>query len=624
MFQNKVKIFIVTSLWLTILCIVLGLKTGNSSIGVANAIDGFKTGTAAFNSSGRELKTAVSLLSARDSSTLINARLALKRSRTDYKRIEFFMDYFFESSSLIYNRPAKTEVDEPYMEYQEPSGFQVMEAMLFGEDPFAQQAALLEQADLISSSAADLNALLYGFEGTDQEVLESVRLALIKVITLSITGYDAPELKSGIEESWQSVAAIRQVLQPYLKSGIAAGQQSSPTNSRPGIQPETLSKTIAETLAYLKAHPDFDSFNRMEFLTGYALPLQEQLGGFIAALNLDVNHKSALNYQAKNIFSPDAIPPGAFGGAAAKNDLKAALGKRLFRETALSGNLQRSCASCHREQQYFSDGLKTSLAFDGKNFVQRNAPTLLYAGFQYAQFWDGRVKNLQEQIRTVIANPLEMNGNHAVVITGLQQDSAYRKEFLKAFPDSAGNPVSMTNLSDALAAFIRGLAPRNSAFDQYIAGNKTAIDAEQVKGFNLFMGKAQCGSCHFAPLFNGLIPPLYKRTEYEILGTPANDDFDRPQHDQDQGRFGFFPIEYYKAAFKTPTVRNAAMTAPYMHNGVFKDLEKVVEFYNQGGGAGLHMEQPQQTLSAKPLHLSDDEMHQIVVFMRSLTDKIDQ
>jgi len=623
MFQNKVKLFIVTSLWLTILCIVLGLKTGNSSVGVANAIEGFKKGTAAFNSSSQELKTAVSLLSSHDTTTLVNARLALKRSRMDYKRIEFFMDYFFESSSLIYNRPAKTEVDEPYMEYQEPSGFQVIEAMLFSEDPFLQKTALLEQADLLSSSAADLNALLYGFEGTDQEVLESVRLELIKVITLSITGYDAPELKSGIEESWQSVAAIRQVLQPYLKAGTGADELPSQKNFHTGIQAAGLSKTIEETLAYLKAHPGFDSFDRMEFLTGYALPLQEQLGGFIAALNLVTNNKSAINYQAKTIFSPDAIPAEAFGGGSGRNNLKAALGKKLFRETDLSGNLQRSCASCHREQQYFSDGLKTSLAFDGKNFVQRNAPTLLYAGFQYAQFWDGRVKNLQEQIRTVIANPLEMNGNHAVIISGLKKDSVYRKAFLKAFPDSAANPVNITNLSDALTAFITGLAPRNSAFDQYIAGNKNAMNAEQVKGFNLFMGKGQCGSCHFAPLFNGLIPPLYKRTEFEILGTPANDDFEHLQHDKDQGRFDFFPIEYYKAAFKTPTVRNAEMTAPYMHNGVFKDLEKVVDFYNQGGGAGLHMDQPQQTLSVKPLHLSDEEIHQIVVFMGSLTDKID-
>lgn len=596
---------------------MLGLKTESSNIGVSSALDAFKQNNAAFGRSSIALQTAVSLLSDKDTAAVLGARLALKNCRLDYKKIEFFMDEFFESSSLIYNRPAKVEVDEPYMEYQEPSGFQVMEAMLFDDDPFAHKKALMEQAEILSSSATDLNALLYGFEGTDKQVLESVRLELIKVITLSITGYDAPELKSGIEESYQSVSALKQVLQPYLEYASAMPKQSDA-----GVIATELSGTLKETLIFLRSHPDFDGFNRMEFITACALPLQEQLGRFIHVLNLSINEKSNLNYEAKNIFSRDAIPVEAFTVPGTAEPLKAALGKKLFFENALSGNLKRNCSSCHRRDKYFSDGLKTSLALDGKSFVQRNAPSLLYAGFQYAQFWDGRVKSLRDQVKAVIANPLEMNGNHAVVIASLEKNSSYRSAFQQAFPASAADPVSMDHLSDALAAYLMGLAPMNSAFDQYIGGDRNAMNAAQLKGFNLFMGKAQCGSCHFAPLFNGLIPPLYKRTEYEILGTPANDDFNHLQKDADPGRYGFFPIAYYQAAFKTPTVRNAAMTAPYMHNGVFRDLNTVVEFYNQGGGAGLHLDEPQQTLSAKPLHLSDEELKQIVAFMESLTDKI--
>lgn len=632
MFQNRIKIFIVSTLWITCLCIVLGLKTEDGTIGVDSAIKAFKENNAAFVSSSSDLNTAVSLLSDKDTATVLRVRQALKKSRLDYKRIEFFMDYFFESSSLIYNRPAKVEVDEPYMEYQEPSGFQVIEAMLFDKDPFLHKNELLEQAELLSSSARDINALLYGFEGTDKEILESARLELIKVITLSITGYDAPELKSGIEESYESVAAIQQVLQPYLtyalsgRPGEPAMDSAIALHTVPGAGAANLSVQLSanlkETLVFLKDHPDFDSFNRINFLTAYALPLQEQLGKFINTLDLSVNHKSSLNYAAKHIFSRDAIPAEAFTGISKAQPLKVALGKKLFFENALSGNLKRNCGSCHRTDKYFSDGLKTSLALDGKSFIKRNAPTLIYAGFQYAQFWDGRVKKLPEQIRAVIANPQEMNGNHAVVIDALKNNSDYKAEFLKAFPESATDAVSMDNLSDALAAYIMELKPMNSAFDRYLSGDKNAMHAEQLKGFNLFMGKAQCGSCHFAPLFNGLIPPLYKRTEFEVLGTPANDDFTHLIKDEDAGRYGFFPIAYYQAAFKTPSVRNAAMTAPYMHNGVFKDLNKVVEFYNQGGGTGLHLDEPQQTLSVKPLHLSDAEVKQIVAFMESLTDKI--
>jgi cytochrome c peroxidase len=253
---------------------------------------------------------------------------------------------------------------------------------------------------------------------------------------------------------------------------------------------------------------------------------------------------------------------------------------------------------------------------------------LLYSVFQYSQFWDGRAKTLPEQIKDVIANPQEMNADHQTVVTRIGENKAYVKTFKNVFnvngqsPGTSVNPVTIDHVAEAIAAYVASLNPRSSPFDAYIAGDKTALSKAELRGANLFMGKGQCGTCHFAPLFNGLIPPYYKLTEYENLGTPANDDFAHLEKDVDKGRFRFFPISYYEAAFKTPTIRNAAMTAPYMHNGVFNNLTKVVEFYNQGGGAGLKMEQPGQTLSAKPLHLTDQEVQEIVVFMQSLTDKM--
>jgi len=614
MFKIRTKIFVHTALAITVLCIVLGLKTAPENIGVANALVYFKAGTEDFNRSAKTLQQAVAQLDSKDSASLHHARAALKQCRLDYKKIEFFLNYFFESSAFIFNKPAKVEVEEPYMEYQEPSGFQVLEALLFDDDPSAHGQTLMEQADLIQTSAADLNSLLYQFEAKDEELLESVRLELLRVITLSITGYDAPELKSGISESYQSVAAISAILQPFLEKNNA--QQTT-------AAAKELPLSLQETLTYLQTHAGFDGFDRMEFLTLYALPLQEQLGRFIHLTGMDLNTKSALNYQVKNIYSSDAIPAAAFPSAVIPNAAMVSLGKKLFLEKALSGNMQRNCASCHHPDKYFSDGLPTSLAMDGKSNVQRNAPTLLYAGLQYSQFWDGRAKSLPDQVKAVITNPLEMNGDHQVIITHIQKDKSYIAAFEKAFPDKVGAAVTTDHLANALSAFIMGLNPRNSDFDRYIAGDHQAMTTDQVKGFNLFMGKGQCGSCHFAPLFNGLIPPFYKLTEYEILGTPSNDDFSELKKDHDRGRKDFFPISYYEAAFKTPTVRNVAQTAPYMHNGVFKDLEKVVEFYNQGGGAGLHLDVPQQTLSAKPLHLSDQEVRQIVVFMQSLTDRLE-
>jgi cytochrome c peroxidase len=182
--------------------------------------------------------------------------------------------------------------------------------------------------------------------------------------------------------------------------------------------------------------------------------------------------------------------------------------------------------------------------------------------------------------------------------------------------------ITVPHTANALAAFLRTLVYLNSAFDRYLQGDTLALTKQQQDGFNLFMGKAQCGTCHFAPLFNGLTPPLFQLTEFEVLGTSLSDTLEHPRSDPDQGRFGVFPISFYKQAFKTPTVRNAAVTAPYMHNGSFSSLEKVVDFYDKGGGIGLGLPVENQTLSAAPLHLTAEEKKAVISFMEALTDQL--
>jgi len=172
----------------------------------------------------------------------------------------------------------------------------------------------------------------------------------------------------------------------------------------------------------------------------------------------------------------------------------------------------------------------------------------------------------------------------------------------------------------AIAAYVASLNPLNSPFDSYLQGNRSAMTKDQIKGFNLFMGKAQCGTCHFAPYFNSLVPPFYDISEVEILGTTKDDNFKKPEYDQDMGRFDLYKIRYYRRAFKTPTIRNAQKTAPYMHNGTFKTLESVLDFYNKGGGNGLGLVIEDQTLPSKPLNLSKNECNQIIQFINSLTD----
>jgi cytochrome c peroxidase len=151
-------------------------------------------------------------------------------------------------------------------------------------------------------------------------------------------------------------------------------------------------------------------------------------------------------------------------------------------------------------------------------------------------------------------------------------------------------------------------------------GEEGMLTADELAGFNLFMGKGKCATCHFMPLFNGSVPPQYFETESEVLGVPAKADTINAVVDSDAGKFNTYNRALHKFAFKTPTLRNAALTAPYMHNGVFKTLEEVIDFYNRGGGAGIGAVVSNQTLPVDKLNLSRKEQQQIIAFIHTLTD----
>jgi cytochrome c peroxidase len=566
----------------------------------------FKTESQNFAGATLRLQESLAQLDNAAPQTVTSARRALMQCRLYYKRIEFFLEYFFQSAAIIYNGPPKYEIEEPYMEYQTPIGMQVIEGLLFESDVAAHKEELLKEAAAISSSAQDLHALLYGFSANDRQIMESLRLELVRIYALGISGFDAPLLKSGIAESYEALSGIKHALTPYL-------EQHTP-------HADSVSYYMNSSLQCLQNGGAFDAFDRLRFLSRYALPLQRNLGALIREMQLETQSlPGTLNYQADHLFSKDAID---IPGAPAANADMITLGKALFYEPALSGNNKISCATCHQPDLHFTDALPKSRAFDGHSQVQRNAPSLLYAGYQYAQFWDGRDSTIEMQVMDVMSNPLEMNADHHITIQRLQENGQYRRLFSRIFPNTTDSIVSLTKITGAIAAFVRTLSPRNAPFDRYMDGDTTALGSAQARGFNLFMGKAQCGTCHFAPLFNGLMPPLYNFTELEVLGTPLTDDLLHPRADNDSGRYKVFPIAYYNGAFKTPTVRNVSATAPYMHNGGFHTLEAVVEFYNKGGGRGIGLNTEQQTLSGVPLNLTTTEVSDIVSFLHALEDTI--
>jgi len=580
-------------------------KQDDKSIGVQESLKLFRSESTEFAVSTTRLKGAILALDRNDPKTVNMAIAALKESRICYKRIESVMEYFFVNSARIYNRAPKNEIEEPYLEYQKPIGLQYIESLLFEENPASRKKDLIEQINILENSAGDLNSLLYQFQPTDNQILESQRIELIRIIALGIAGFDAPLLKTGIDESFEALRHTANALTPYMSKLHAD---------------DSLSYYLDRSLSFLKQNPDFDSFDRLTFLTQHALPLQKHLGKFISMLGLNLNSAGVLNYEADNLFSPNAFEGQVFDPNSNRHEIL--LGKKLFSDPSLSGNGTMSCASCHAPAKFFQDGLEKSIGSDGKSQVKRNAPSLLYASYQHSQFWDGRERTLEAQIGNVMHDPLEMNGVNDAIVFRLKKNRQYKRLFKKAFPSDAASSMTVENIQNAIASFVRTLHPYNSGFDQYLQGNKKAMTTSQMVGFNLFMGKGQCGTCHFAPIFNGLIPPMYKFTEFEILGTPLTDNLASPQDDPDQGRFHFRPIIYYKGAFKTPTVRNSAVTGPYMHNGAFNSLDSLMEFYNKGGGSGLGLDLPNQTLSSKPLNLSETEKKDIINFLHALTDQI--
>ena len=149
-------------------------------------------------------------------------------------------------------------------------------------------------------------------------------------------------------------------------------------------------------------------------------------------------------------------------------------------------------------------------------------------------------------------------------------------------------------------------------------GYEKQLNNSEKRGFNLFAGKAKCATCHFIPLFNGLVPPDFNETESEVLGIPGRSN--KKQVDGDLGKYDFTKAVIHQHAFKIPTLRNVSLTAPYMHNGVFKTLEEVIDFYDKGGGAGIGIKLPNQTLPADKLNLSKQEKKDIISFLHTLTD----
>jgi len=283
-----------------------------------------------------------------------------------------------------------------------------------------------------------------------------------------------------------------------------------------------------------------------------------------------------------------------------------ALGRRLFYDPILSKDSTVSCATCHQQYLAFTDGRPLAVGVDGRH-GRRSAMSLANVGFQYrGLFWDGRVPDLETQSLHPVTDPNEMNNDWSEVVERLRQHADYPEFFRAAFGDQ---PIDSVHVGRALAQFERTLISADSRYDQMTRGEINFTLAEQ-RGWAIFfdasmrLPHAECNHCHVDPFFanpqfqnNGLAKTTSKSGLY------------------DKGRGDVTGNQYDNGKFKVPTLRNIALTAPYMHDGRFATLEEVLEHYDQGGHAGINV-----SPNVRPLHLSAEDKQDLLAFLHSLTD----
>ncbi|MFK7820938.1 MAG: cytochrome-c peroxidase [Planctomycetaceae bacterium] len=284
------------------------------------------------------------------------------------------------------------------------------------------------------------------------------------------------------------------------------------------------------------------------------------------------------------------------------------LGRRLFFDPVLSADGTVACATCHRPDHGFASSEPIAVGIKGRKGT-RNAPSLLNRAFGSTFFWDGRSVSLEEQAIKPIVNEVELGNTFENLLKTLRGDKTMVAAFDSAFADSAGsesNTVSKENIGRALAAFQRTLLLGNSPIDAFQMGNHAAMNAEERQGFWLFESRGGCWKCH-----SGV---NYSDEQFHNTGISFG------SKTRDTGRFQATNKDEDKFAFKTPTLRGVALTAPYMHDGSVKTLHEVVEFYNKGGSR----DDPGLDSRMEPLGLSPKEVKLLVACLKALSRDADQ
>ena len=531
-------------------------------------------------------------------------------SRAAFKKAEPYASYLNPEVGHRANGPALPIYKEDTGKIIKPVGYQKIEESIFDDE--TSEADFKQELYVQKGLLSNLKKGILKRPLNPQRFFIATHQQLLRIVSLAISGFDTPVSHLGIKETIISLESLQTVYKQTIQRIVK--QKNKELDA-------VFLSNIDSAIAFIKKNEDFDTFDRFTFTRDYMNSITRNWVKIrkVSALWKPIN-STPFNFDAPTFFEDNSFNLNYFTPGINQNptEKQIALGRKLFSDPKLSENGKMACVSCHLQDKGYADNVAFNSDNQG-NPLQRNTPTLINTAFQQSFFLDGRSNTLIDQISAVFTNDKEFNSNVHKFSDAILKDSTYTAFFKGAFGKVSSNN---TDVIKAISSYVSTLNGFNSKFDKNIRGEENNFSNEEKLGYNLFMGKALCATCHFMPLTNGTVPPFFTETEKEVIGVPET--AENKKLDDDLGFYWSYKEELHKGMFKTPSIRNVALTAPYMHNGVYNTLEQVVEFYNLGGGGGLGFDLEHQTLPFDELNLTKEEQNAIVAFMKTLTELLDE
>ncbi len=535
-----------------------------------------------------------------------NSKQIFIRAREEFKKAEPYASYLNPPVGHRVNGPALPIFLEDNSRTIPPVGLQKIEESIY-EDGVSENEFLAE-VDVTKGLMINLKENIQKRDLNAERFFVATHQQLLRIISLSISGFDTPVSHLGFNEAVISLESLRKVYHKSIRGIVRKKNEQLDKDFQ---------QSISEAIQFVERNKDFETFDRFTFIRDFMNPVTTHWVAIRKERGLwEETDNKPFNFDAPTFFEEDSFNVKYFMPAVNRNfsEKQIALGEKLFFDENLSENKRMACATCHIPEKAYADGMVVNLDNVG-NELQRNTPTLLNSVFQKGFFWDGRSEGIMDQISSVFSNDKEFNTGVHQFSEDILADATYTEMFQEAFGQVNSRN---TDVIKALSSYIATLNGFNSKFDRNIRAEEDTFTEEEKHGFNLFMGKALCATCHFMPLTNGTVPPFFTETEKEVIGVPET--ARNLRLDDDFGFYWRYKADIQKGMFKTPTVRNSALTAPYMHNGVYETLEEVIDFYNKGGGAGLGFDLPHQTLPFDELSLTQEEQQALIAYLKTLSD----